>query len=226
MKTNLTILFLIFSSMAEGQVDSLFPNRVNNLNDESYYRRLLQNSNDKNIDSTNEAIKLIFDLHNFNSKKYNSALLQPLLNKIERFQQRFFKETIIGKWRSESLGSDWENTIEKMINPNKQFVSTDNEAFFFKSDSVIRRTSYFIITRPIKVNLLTFNRFSIQFLDTKDEWSFYFITKGHGVPFHGNAQKLYLLFNKHPNCVCGCPEELYSVEQNSQQFFGSVSSNR
>ena len=215
MKYSLTIIFLICSFVAESQVGNLFFNRVDSSNNEDYYRRLQENIKVENIDSSFEAINLIFELHSFDSIKYNSNLLNPILKQIEKFQLGFFKKTIIGKWQSESLGSDWFNTKEKMFNPNKRFIFNGIEAVFYLRDSLIRRTSYSIVSKELQQHNLKFKRFFIVFLDTKEEWSFYFITKGNLVPFHGKAHKLHLIFNKEPNCACGCREELYSIELDS-----------
>jgi hypothetical protein len=194
MKYILTIIFLVFSFIAKCQIESLFVNRVDSSNHENYYKRLLKNINQENIDSSSEAINLIFDLHKFDSKKYRSNLLNPFLKQIQDFQIAFFRKTIIGKWQSESLGSNWSVTKEDMIIPNKGFVFNNSEAILYLRDSLIRKTLYSIISKEEVHNDLKFKRFSIIFTDTKEEWSLHFITIGNGVPFHGTAQKLYLLF--------------------------------
>ena len=212
MKFTLTLIFLTCSFFAKSQLENLFPNRVDSSNNEDYYKRLLGNIKIKNIDSTSEAINLIFDLHNFDSKKYSSKLLNPYLNQLQDFQLSYIRQTIIGKWKSESLGSNWFNTTEKMFNPNKGFIFNSSEATFYLRDSLIRTTSYKIHVKETLEQELKIQRFSIVFADTKEQWGLYFISKGELVPFHGTAQKLYLLFNKEPNCLCGCLEELYSIK--------------
>ena len=206
---------MVCSLFAESQIGNLFFNRVDSSNNEDYYRRLQENLKIENIDSLSEAINLISNLNNFDSKKYSFSLLNPILKQIEISQLDFFKRTIIGKWQSESLGSNWFNKKEKMVNPNKRLIFNAAEAIFYLRDSLIRRTSYSIVGKEGKQNDLNFKRFLIVFSDTKEEWAFYFITKGNSVPFHGNAQKIHLLFNKEPNCACGCRDELYSIELDS-----------
>ncbi len=212
MKYILTIICLAFSFVAKCQIESFFVNKIDSSNHENYYKRLRKNINVENIDSSSEAINLIFDLHRFDSKKYSSNLLNPYLKQIQDFQLTFFRKTIIGKWQSESLGSSWASSREKMFNPNKGFFFDNSEAIFYLRDSLIRKTSYSIISKEEVHSDLKFKRFSIIFSDTKAAWSFHFITKGNGVPFHGTAQVLYLLLNKEPNCVCGCPQEMYSIK--------------
>ncbi len=212
MKSRLTIIFLFFFFVAESQIGGLFFNRVDTSNNEDYYKRLLKNIKVENIDSSHEAINLIFDLYTYDSKKYNSNLFNPILKQIQSLQLKFLRKTIIGKWQSESLGSNWFNTKETMVNPNKEFVFNNSEAIFYLKDSLTRKTSYSIISEERQQDNLKFAKFSIVFTDTKEKWALHFITKGNLVPFHGTAQRLYLLFNKEPNCVCGCPEELYSIK--------------
>ena len=193
-----------------------FKRRIDSINNADYYNRLQKNINIENIDSSTEATNLIFELYNSDSKKYSAKLLNPILKEIEAFNLNFFKKTIIGNWHSEGLGSDWFTT--KIINPNKKFTFSETEAFFYINDSLVRQTSYSIIGKTERHLDLEYKRFRIFFSDTKEEWSFNFITKGHIVPSHTDAKKLYILFNKEPNCVCGCKEELYSIESNSISF--------
>jgi hypothetical protein len=85
MKYILTIICVVLSFVAKCQIESFFVNRVDSSNDENYYRRLLKNINVENIDSSSEAISLIFNLHRFDSKKYSSNLLNPYLKQIQDF---------------------------------------------------------------------------------------------------------------------------------------------
>ncbi len=209
MRYVLSIAFFFCSFVSEGQIESLFINRINNTNDKVFLNQLKRISEQKNIDSAFEATRIINDLSDFDSKIYNATLLQPILNQVDSFSLNFYQQTIKERWKSEALGSNWGG---KIINPGKKLVFTDSEAFFYERDLLIRNATYSIVGESQKHNDLVFKRFVICFSDTKEEWAFYFITKGHGTPFHGIAKKLYLLFNKEPFCVCGCPEELYSIE--------------
>ncbi|MES2772665.1 MAG: hypothetical protein V4722_00680 [Bacteroidota bacterium] len=209
MRYPIAIVFLFYSFVAKGQTENFFVNRIDSTNDHFYFESLQRMSRQGNTDSTDEAIGIIVDLSNFDSLKYSAALLQPILSQIDSFSFILFQKTLEDKWKSEALGSNWGGEI---INPEKKFIFKNSEAFFYHRHTLIRNTSYDLNTRNIRHNGLVLKKFVIQFSDTKEEWALSFITRGHWVPFHGKAEKVFLMFNKEPNCVCGCPEELYSLD--------------
>ena len=211
MRCTVTIAFLICSFVSNAQIEEFLFTRVNNSNDRLYFERLKRIYTEENIDSVYAAISIVVDLSNFDSFKYNATLLQPFLSQLDSFKLNFYQKALEEKWKSEPMGSGWGGAI---INPQKKFIFRNAEAFFYHRDTLIRHTPYAIKTKNELYNGLVFKRFVIQFADTKEEWALYFITKGHGVPFQRNAERLFLWFNKIPNCMCGCPEELYSLDTN------------
>jgi len=205
----ITIAFLFYSFVSKAQIEKLFFTRVDSTNDRLYFENLKRMSKEENIDSVYAAISIIVDLSNFDSDKYNATLLQPILSQLNSFTLNFYQKTLEEKWKSEAMGSNWGGEI---INPQKKFIFKNAEAFFYHRDTLIRNTPYAIKTRNELHHGLVFKRFVIEFSDTKEEWALSFITKGHGVPFQRDAETLFVLFNKIPNCLCGCPQELYSLD--------------
>lgn len=210
MKYSFIIAFVFHSIFCSGQNLSLFANRIAPKNEEFYYAEMKQLSSQNNIDSINRAINIIEDLYYFDSKKYNVKTLQPYLDKLNEFSYATILNRLPGVWLSEPMGTDWGGA---MINLNKKIIFSQNRAFFYYQDSLVRVTNFKIISKVINGSSLNFKYFSIAFIDNKEEWKLKLISEGNTVPFHGEAKKLYLLISKEQHCVCGCPEELYSILQ-------------
>lgn len=199
---------------AKAQWRELFFETPNCIDHEAKYQMLYSCLKTKNIDSVSKAVDYVFHLYKFDREKYPSGLLNPILDSLYSFQLDYSEKAIINRWKSEYYGSNWAfDTIET---PNRKFIFTGTEALFYLNDSLTRRTRYSLVRKENSTGDLHFKKFVIVFSDTQEEWSYYFLTEGHSVPFHGNADKTYLLFNKMPGCVCGCPYELYSIETNSK----------
>jgi len=119
---------------------------------------------------------------------------------------------ISGHWKSEALGDNWD-LFKTIINPDKALVFTKDEIFFYSKNSLQRHTRYKILLDKYKP--IEFQSPLIELEDTKEQWSLYFIQPDESAPWNGKVKKLHLILNKQPGCVCGCPEELYSKNENS-----------
>jgi hypothetical protein len=205
MKASLILVSLIWSFALKAQSgDPLL---------DTNYQKLRTYIDAKTFKNSSKAVNLMFNLYNFGRERFTSSLLNPTLDSLYNFQLEYFKKTIINTWQGELYGSNWGN--KSRITPNKKFIFTSKEASFYRNDSLVRKTPYFLVGNPYNHGDLISREFVIVFSDTNEEWAFYFFDEGDFVPYHGTANRLYILFNKMPGCVCGCPNELYSIEANS-----------
>jgi hypothetical protein len=104
------------------------------------------------------------------------------------------------------LGNNWV-TGKPLIKPDSRIVFTETQVLFFSNGKLERVTAYRLLENPIKFRQQTL---LIEFEDNKQRWSIRLLPVGQNVPWNGTAKKPYLLLNAIPNCICGCPESLYS----------------
>lgn len=123
-------------------------------------------------------------------------------------------ELLCGGWQAEGLGNTWGGFPQTILKPNKQVVFTGDSIFFYRNDILARATHYRLV-RP-SPGSVCYTQTLVELSDLKEKWQIVFYQVGDNVPWHGTATKPFLLFNKEPNCVCGCPEELYSQEVSSR----------
>lgn len=111
-----------------------------------------------------------------------------------------------GSWTGEALGNNWVMG-KPLIKPDRKIVFTETQVFFFYNGKLERVTAYRLLENPLKIRQQTF---LIEFEDNKQTWGIKLLPVGQNVPWNGIAQKPYLLLNAIPNCICGCPESVYS----------------
>lgn len=124
------------------------------------------------------------------------------------------KETLCGGWQGEGLGNNWGGFPQTILKSNKRIVFQTDSIFFYRNDTLVRVTHYQLV-RPAPSSF-RYKQTLFELGDTKEKWQIVLYQVGDRVPWHGVATKPFLLFNKEPNCVCGCPEELYSQETSSK----------
>lgn len=207
------IAILLFSGLSCFAQINFFKKNSNtyrNLENSQFYPVQAQSAKNYNhFDTVINSLKNVFQLctllpekYSFETYKLYSINADSIINKTISL--------MCGYWKSEGMGSNWDYS-GKLFYPNKNFIFTKDEVFFYSKDSLVRHTRYKIILDKYKP--LEFQNPLFELEDTKEQWSLHIIKIGESVPWHGKAQKLHLLFNKQPNCVCGCPEELYSSNE-------------
>ena len=148
-----------------------------------------------------------FDLENALKKDYELSS-QPKQTKTKALI--LSEELLCSGWQAEGLGDNWGGFPQTVLKPNKRMVFRKDSIFFYRDDTLVRATSYrFVKPSP---DSFRFRQTLFELGDTKAKWQIVLYQIGDHVPWHGTATKLFLLFNKEPNCACGCPEELYSQE--------------
>jgi hypothetical protein len=190
---------------------------IDNSNHLTFYQKAQKLIELNNPDSSFEATRILWALLYYDTTKYSVDLFTPLLDKIENANRAFYKTTLSGQWKFEWSGSNW-GTAQTSKDVNKSIVFTDKEAIFYSGDTIKRRTVYylsnnyplyFIPSNNSQSRFTTVNLFHLVFADTKEEWNIRFYKDGF-VPYVGQTQTTAMLINQMPNCVCGCPEEVYN----------------
>jgi hypothetical protein len=120
-------------------------------------------------------------------------------------------ELLCGVWQAEGLGNNWGGLPQTIVKPNKRVVFRRDSIFFYHNDTLTRATSYRLVPDSV-----SYRQTLLELSDSREIWQLIFYQVGEHVPWHGLATKPFLLFNKEPDCMCGCPEELYSQEVSSQ----------
>lgn len=220
MKKYLTIVLLLISLYTIGQAkvsseDSVLFRRlmiphIDTSKYQIYQLQVQKLSRLNNVDSVREALRIMYELCRFLPQKFNTKTFFNELDEIDSFKLRY-ASSILGNWKSEILGNNWGFFNKNLKNPNRRAIFTDSEVLFYLNDTLIRKTYYKIV---FDKRVLGFDNFLLEFADSKQKWAFYLIPVGEAVPFHENAKKIHLFINKQPNCLCGCPEELYSKDDN------------
>ena len=119
-------------------------------------------------------------------------------------------QLLCGGWKAEALGDNWGGFPRTLVNPNKRLVFQKDSIFFYHNDTLARATTFRIVVAS--ADSVRHGRTLIELGDSRELWRITLYQIDEHVPWHGIATKLYLLFNKELNCICGCPEELYSQE--------------
>jgi hypothetical protein len=118
-------------------------------------------------------------------------------------------QLLCGGWQAEWMGNNWGGLNQTIVRPDKRIVFKDDSIFFYRKDTLERVTTYRLVKNP---DTIYGHQTLITFGDSSEKWLIILIRYGSLVPWHGPATKLHLLFNKELNCLCGCPESLYSQE--------------
>lgn len=208
MKFQVTILMLMLSFIAAGQRNPLKDRySISKSNHLTFYQKAQNLIELNDPDSSFEATRILQALLYYDTTKYLIELFTPLLDNIEKANRAYHITILSGQWKFEWSGSNW-GTAQTSKDVNKAIFFTDKEAIFYSGDTIKRRTSYQLSNSYSQSRFATVNFFRLVFIDTKEEWDIRFYRNGF-VPYVGRTQTVAMLINQMPNCVCGCPEEVY-----------------
>ncbi|MGB8190409.1 MAG: hypothetical protein WCF67_00760 [Chitinophagaceae bacterium] len=186
--------------------------KVSQSNHAAYYQHVLRLIEYKDYDSSCEATRVMRALMVYDTSTYSYALYTPLVDKIEAANFRYFREEIIGTWNFRWSGSNWgaANTPNDLI---KKLIFTSDEILFYSGDTLTRKSRYRITHRPDVESHWWVSRAAAYYISLEDSgeiWSFRLNAPDKFVPYIGRSNTTALWVNMMYNCVCGCPEVIYS----------------
>jgi hypothetical protein len=125
-------------------------------------------------------------------------------------------QLLCGGWQGEAMGNSWGGIQQKLVQPNKRIIFKEDSIFFYRNDSLVRATTYRLVTPS--ADSARRDPILLEPGNSGERWRIILYQIGESVPWHGRARKLFLLLNRELNCLCGCPEELYSEEISFQAY--------
>lgn len=108
---------------------------------DSYFKTALHFIRNQQADSLKIAYFMLRELYYFDSSKYSNAYLKKYFSQIESSLVTYYNRTIIGTWSFEWSGSNW-GTSQTSTEKKAKLVFTDNECYFYVSDTLQRQTKY------------------------------------------------------------------------------------
>ena len=186
----------------------LLPNEfdIDSTNDLFYYNQAVKLTSYHNYDSSQRAVNMFRSLADFDKTKYSANNFQRELKQIELETYDYYKLVLAGQWKFEWSGSNW-GTYKTSKELNQKIIFKNDSALFYINDTTIRQTKFFIENRFTSMWAFSVFDFSIIFNDSNEVWTFR-LYKSY-VPYIGKTNSFGILINKMPNCLCGCPEEVY-----------------
>lgn len=190
----LSIFFEVIAVYSNGQVGKHVEKyHIDSSNQKAYYQQAQHLMHYKNKDSLLEAFVILRNLHYFDSTVYSTNFLKPSFKAIERINYNDVRKNILGCWIFEWTG----NNIfpSKAHNTkNEKVIFTRRKAFFYKNDTLVRRTRY-ELTNRFSSELKEFN-FRAFFFDDKTSLNVYLKESGAdynaGLKFSNKNVGLYL----------------------------------
>ncbi len=183
---------------------------INSCNEQNYLDTINKLIEFNNNDSSYKATKLMWGMWFYDTTKYSVTFFKPLITKILKSRQEYYKENLEGKWRFSHdfwTGLVFQSTTTTAEDTNKTVLFKNGIAEFYFKDSLLRRTGYKVFLEISGFELSWNSYFKIQFLDKNDYWVFN-ISPSKTSP----VDELKLTVILDPNCSCGCGSLIYKKE--------------